>query len=81
MPRKLGERFEEVHRFLDQFAEKFGYSHRKIFHHKYGVELVRYFFGEKATEAAELHIKADCDGKIPDIADWRNAMDFLRDYR
>ena len=75
---KLGDRFEEVHRFLDQFAGKLGYDHRKIFHHKYGVALVRHFFGDEAAKAAELHIKADCGGKVPDTDDWMDAMDFLK---
>lgn len=76
--KKLGKRFEEVHKFLDQFASTLGYDHRKIFHHKYGVILIRHFFGDKAAEAAELHIKADCDGKVPDVEDWMNSIDFLR---
>lgn len=70
---KLGEGFEEVHRFLDTFAEKFGWSHRKVLHHSYGVEMVRQFFGKKAKEAAIIHIKADCDGEIPEIEDWLDA--------
>jgi len=70
---KLGKRFEKVHTFLDQFAKEFGWSHRRIFHHEFGVEIIRYFMGEAASAAARLHIKADCNGRIPKVEDWLDA--------
>ena len=66
---KLGEPFMEVHRWLDEFAEKFPVSifqdqHRKYRHNDAGVEEIRRKWGDRAAEAAEIHIKRDC-GNIP----------------
>ena len=58
---KLGDRFEFVHRWLDAFA-KDTYplvSHRVHRHHEAGVEEVRSRWGDRAAEAARLHIVAD----------------------
>jgi hypothetical protein len=75
--KELGQKFEKVHTFLDQFAKDYGWSHRRIFHHKYGIEIVRYFMGDLAAEAAKLHIKADCGGEIPEVEDWLDANYWL----
>lgn len=58
---KLGEPFTEVHKFLDQFAftPEYGMRHRHKLHHKEGIEQVRKLYGDKAAEAAILHILAD----------------------
>ena len=74
---KLGKPYKEVHMFLDQFASKYGWSHRRILHHDYGIELVRFFFGELEAKAAELHIRSDCNGEIPKVTDWLYAEYFL----
>jgi len=66
----LGEPFTEVHRWLDEFAkeypiEKFEERHRFFRHNKEGVEEVRKMWGDKAAEAARLHIARDDFGYIP----------------
>ncbi len=73
---QLGKEFREVHIFLDQFAKKFGWSHRMIFHNTYGVEIVRRFFGPLQAEAAKIHIKKDF-GEIPEPDDWLDADSYL----
>ncbi len=62
---EYGESFEEVHKWLDEFFEDNGPKHRDIRHHEAGVEEVRKKWGDKAAEAAILHIKADCKGIVP----------------
>jgi hypothetical protein len=66
----LGEPFEEVHKWLDEFAVRypvhiFDDQHRKYRHHKVGVEQVRKLWGDRAAMAAELHIIRDLFGYIP----------------
>ena len=58
---KLGNPFEEVHIWLDEFAgsKRYGMKHRKARHHLKGIEEVRKLFGEDAVEAAKLHILSD----------------------
>jgi len=57
----LGKRFEEVHRWLDEFAGQPGYGmrHRKLRHHLAGIEQVRKLWGDQAAAAARLHMMAD----------------------
>jgi hypothetical protein len=57
----LGNPFEEVHRWLDEFAGQpsHGMRHRKLRHHLAGIEQVRKLWGDQAAEAARLHIIAD----------------------
>ena len=59
--RLLGDRFEHVHRWLDEFAGTPEYKkrHRKVRHHLEGIEQVRNLWGDKAAEAARIHIIAD----------------------
>jgi hypothetical protein len=65
----FGKSFYEVHRFLDQYWNIFpGFAHRRILHHSLGVDLVAERFGESAREPAELHIRQDTGGELPD--DW-----------
>ena len=66
---KLGEKYEDVHRWLDEYAKKYnvwqyGPYHRHFRHHKQGVNEVRRMWGEGAAKAAELHILFDM-GYIP----------------
>jgi hypothetical protein len=53
--------FEEVHRWLDEFAGQapYGMRHRKLRHHLAGIEQVRKLWGDQAAAAARLHIIAD----------------------
>jgi hypothetical protein len=61
----LGEDFADVHRWLDEFFPTMGPKHRCVRHHAAGVEEVRRTWGDAAAEAAIIHIKADCKGKVP----------------
>ena len=58
---KLGKPFEEVHRWLDEFAysEKYGMRHRKVRHHLQGIRDVDKLFGKEAALAARIHIISD----------------------
>ncbi len=60
----LGKPFTEIHKWLDEFAERypviiFGGYHRKFRHNKEGIEEVRKKWGDKAGRAARLHIERD----------------------
>ncbi len=74
---KLGEEFPQVHIWLDEFAAHYGYrtKHRDVRHCAVGVEEVRKLWGDKAAEAAKLHILTDFYGYFPenaeDVRKWR----------
>lgn len=61
----LGEPFFEVHDWLDELWPTVGPCHRFIRHHEGGVEEVRKMWGDKAAEAAKIHIRKDFCGGIP----------------
>lgn len=63
--RIYGRRADEVHAFLDQFWPKYRISHRRLLHHRLGVELAVRQLGETAWGPAELHIIDDL-GCIPE---------------
>ena len=73
----LGEPFGKVHRWLDEFFVRLGYSvkHRDVRHHEDGIEEVRRMWGDRAAEAARIHIKKDFKGWVPkdslEVQDWR----------
>ena len=58
---RFGQAFEEVHRWLDEFAGKppYGMRHRRVRHHEAGILEARALFGEKAAEVARQHITSD----------------------
>ena len=56
---RLGEDFAEVHQWLDALFAERGPRHRRVRHHLAGVEEVRRQWGDKAAEAALLHVVAD----------------------
>ena len=64
--KELGEEFSIVHRWLDEFAATWGDNHRQLRHHKIGVEQVRRMWGDRAALAAEIHIKKDFFGSVPE---------------
>lgn len=69
---ELGKPFFEIHEFIDQYAQDFGgFAHRRLLHHRLGVKLVLEKFGEAAAGAAELHIKQDTNGVVPE--DWADS--------
>jgi hypothetical protein len=57
----LGEEFSEVHKWLDNFYGKppYGSKHRCLRHHKDGIEEVRKLWGDRAAQAAKIHIRQD----------------------
>lgn len=63
--RLYGRRAEDIHLFLDQFWPKYRISHRRLLHHRLGIELIVRRFGETAWGPAELHIVDDL-GCVPD---------------
>lgn len=52
----LGESFERVHLWLDEFFASIGPQHRAIRHNDAGIEEVRSKWGDRAAEAARIHI-------------------------
>ena len=62
---ELGLPYSEIHLFLDQYAKKYrGFSHRRLLHHRLGIDFCIQEFGEDARHAATLHILDDF-GFIP----------------
>ena len=57
----FGEPFDEVHCWLDEFAgtPEYGMRHRRKRHHLNGIEEVRQKWGDKAAEAAQVHLVSD----------------------
>jgi len=66
--KQLGKSYSDVHYYIDHFFEAFGIGHRLIFHHKLGIEKIVSRFGEEARQPAELHIREDLEGFLPE--DW-----------
>jgi hypothetical protein len=65
--RELGKPYPEVHRFLDQYFSTLGpEKHRQQLHHKNGIAMVRAKFGDEAAKAAEIHIRKDFYGLLPE---------------
>jgi len=62
---ELGEPFEFVHAWLDELSKTLGTAHRFERHHDEGVEEVRERWGDRAAEAAVIHIKRDYYGEVP----------------
>ena len=66
----LGEGFEHVHRYLDEFAKRWNPMiyleyHRQFRHHAKGVEEVKKKWGEYAEKAAKVHIIRDNEMYLP----------------
>lgn len=57
----FGAPFEEVHRWLDEFAgsPKYGMRHRRVRHHEAGIQEAIRLFGAAAGPAARQHILSD----------------------
>lgn len=73
---KLGEPFKEVHIWLDEFmgAPGYGARHRRKRHHLAGIAEARILFGDRAAEAARLHIISDLK-----MEGWKETDHFPRD--
>lgn len=66
---EIGKAWEVVHRWLDEFAFRNGVfrpQHRCMRHHVGGVAEVRRMWGDEAARAAEIHIRKDFGGVVPD---------------
>ena len=68
--KKLGDTYDKVHAYMDQWHRKFGAKHRFMLHNKEGVEEIRKLVGDDGALAAECHIKLDCGGRIPKKDDY-----------
>ena len=57
----LGEPFCDIHRWLDEYYghPRYRTKHRRLRHHRQGIEQVRKRWGDRAAEAAELHVLDD----------------------
>jgi hypothetical protein len=58
--RFLGEPFENVNRWIDEYFAQYGPTHRRFRHHREGVEQAHELFGERGGIAAAIHILRDC---------------------
>ena len=66
--KELGEPWTHVHVFMDRYAKEYrGFVHRRLLHHRLGIELAVRAFGEEARMAATLHVQQDL-GFVPE--DW-----------
>ena len=59
--RLFGKAWEEVHRWLDEFAGsgEYGFRHRRKRHHQAGIREAVELFGEEAGPVARQHIITD----------------------
>lgn len=73
--------YTAIHDWLDASKEHFAdYRHRALRHHSQGIFEAERVFGHSIVNSAgktvhvryicEQHIKEDCGGRIPTIADW-----------
>lgn len=77
--------YELIHDWFDATKEHFAdCRHRALRHHSEGIFEAERLFGRMITNSAgrevpvryigEQHVKEDCAGRIPTIADWLRAM-------
>ena len=78
----FGKPYEEVHRWLDEFAgsQKYGFRHRKVRHHEAGIVEAGRLFGQEAEKAARQHIISDLktEGWAPGDSFPKNEEDYVR---
>ncbi|HWZ76950.1 MAG TPA: hypothetical protein VNX87_10455 [Candidatus Sulfotelmatobacter sp.] len=58
--RFLGESFENVNKWMDEYFAQYGPTHRRFRHHREGIEQARELFGARGAVAAAIHILRDC---------------------
>jgi len=68
----FGKKGTEVHKFLDRYSFEFGNKSRIVFHHKQGLDMIKILFGEEIKEIAELHIRCDFYGRVPNLKELEN---------
>lgn len=80
--RLFGKSYEEVHRWLDEFAgsAEYGFRHRKVRHHEVGIAEVCRLFGPDAGKAAKRHIFSDLktEGWTTDDPFPKNEDDYVK---
>ena len=75
------EDYAPIHEWLDATKEVFAdFRHRALRHHSQGIFECERVFGQFITTSegrrvpvryiAEQHVKEDCGGRIPTVADW-----------
>lgn len=75
------EDYEELHNWFDATKEQFAdCRHRALRHHSQGIFEAERVFGVSFVNSdgktvytryvGEQHVKEDCDGRIPTVADW-----------
>ena len=75
--KRLGEEFEEVHIWMDQWHGMFGGRHRYMLHHEEGIREAEERFGSSGGAAARHHVELDC-GAVPKQDDYyTKKVDFL----
>ena len=52
----------------------YGIAHRRLLHHKLGIDLIAKRFGEEARGPSELHIRQDLEGQLHE--DWTYYHDY-----
>jgi hypothetical protein len=73
--------YVRIHDWLDGTKETFAdFRHRALRHHAHGIFEAERLFGRSITNSdgravpvryiAEQHIKEDCGGRVPTVADW-----------
>ena len=67
----LGGEFADVNRWLDEYFRRMGPSHRRIRHHREGIEQARSLFGDEGALAAKIHVLRDCR-HIPEQRDYES---------
>jgi hypothetical protein len=79
------EDYQHIHDWLDATKEHFAdCRHRALRHHSLGIFEAERLFGHEITNSAgckvpvryicEQHIKEDCGGRVPTVADWLNQI-------
>jgi hypothetical protein len=76
--RILGDRHENVNRWLDELFRMKGPTHRRLRHHTRGIQLAQQLFGIEGAKAAIVHVVRDC-GHVPDDSDYVSDPCFVDD--
>lgn len=77
--------YQPIHDWLDATKEAFAdFRHRALRHHAHGIFEAQRLFGQTIVNSdgrtvpvryiAEQHIKEDCGGRIPTVADWLSQL-------
>jgi len=71
--RIIGDRCENVNRWMDACFKDFGPLHRFARHHWRGVDEAGKLFGDLGRKAAIVHILKDC-GQVPKAREWADGQ-------